>query len=256
MTPTAETNSPIIEKLRKLIEHEKSARQLGSMAEAEAFTSKIQELLMAYNLELAHITPEEEAEEGEIGQEFVRGEDFGGGYGSRRVDWLEHLASAVARNCFCKSLIVTGSNTQVFVGLPLNRSSAIQTFKYLAGAAQQIANTDLEIFKLSAGYLVSWDKRSEARLWKRSFPIGFASAISSRVAKTRKDLTSGSEGDAGLVLVKKTEESIAAWMEDNVTRKPAAAIGGKVGSGYASGFNRGNSIGLRAAAGLTAGGTR
>lgn len=246
--------SPIIEKIRKLIEHEKSARKLGSLAEAEAFTSKIQELLMAYNLELAHISPEEEAQEGEIESEFIYADDFGFEHSSRRCDWLEHLASAVARNCFCRSLIVSSSNTQVFVGLPVNRSSAIQTFKYLAGAAQQIANSDLEAFKRSGVYCSSWDKRTEARMWKKSFLIGFSSAISSRVARTHLDLTSGVEGQAGLVLVKKNEESLSSWTRENVKGKSAPAIGGRVGNGYRDGYRRGSDISLKAAAGLSAGG--
>lgn len=245
--------NPIIEKLRKLIEHEKSARQLGSVAEAEAFTAKIQELLMAYNLELCNITPEEEAEEGEIDQEWVRGDAFGVGRGNRRCDWLEHLASAVARNCFCRSLIVTGSNTQVFVGLPLNRASAIQTFKYLAAAAQQIAKADTKTFKTTEAYLSSWEKPVEARLWKRSFLIGFASAISSRVSKTRLNLTSGTEGEAGLILVSRTEQALDEWSDSNIKRKSAPAIGGHVGVGFQSGFQRGRDISLKAAAGLSAG---
>lgn len=249
--------NPIIEKLRKLIEHERSARHLGSLAEAEAFTSKIQELLTAYNLELASITSDEEAEEGEIASEFVRGDEYGIGRRGKRCEWLEDLANAVARNCYCENLIVTGSNTQVFVGLPLNRTSAIQTFKYLAGAAQRIADDELEAFKSTKTYQNSWDKRIEARLWKRSFLVGFAAAISGRVSRTRRSLTSGSNGEAGLMLVQRTDASLAAWMDENLNkRKSAPAIGGRVGSGYSDGFRRGSNISLNASAGISAGVTR
>jgi len=211
---------------------------------------------MAYNLELCHITPEEEAEEGVIESEWVKGDAFGAGHGSRRVDWLEHLASAVARNCFCRSLIVTGSNAQVFVGLPLNRASAIQTFKYLASAAQQIAKADLETFKMTEAYVSSWEKRVEARLWKRSFLVSFASAISSRVNNTRLNLTSGTEGSSGLVLVRRIEQSLDEWSDSHIKRKPAPAIGGHVGNGFKNGYSRGNHISLKASAGISAGGAQ
>ena len=45
----------IIEKLRKLIAHEQSARTIGNIAEAEAFASKIQDLLTAHKLDMSEV---------------------------------------------------------------------------------------------------------------------------------------------------------------------------------------------------------
>jgi hypothetical protein len=47
--------SAIIETLRKLIEHEKSANMIGSFAEAEAFAAKFQELMLTHNLTMADL---------------------------------------------------------------------------------------------------------------------------------------------------------------------------------------------------------
>ena len=44
----------VIDKLRKLIEHEKSARHIGSVAEAESFAARIQELM--FRLLKCHIS--------------------------------------------------------------------------------------------------------------------------------------------------------------------------------------------------------
>lgn len=47
--------SDIIEILRKLIEHEKSANAIGNFAEAEAFAEKIQQLMQAHDLTMADL---------------------------------------------------------------------------------------------------------------------------------------------------------------------------------------------------------
>lgn len=52
-------NKSIIEKLRKLIRHERSAREIGSIAEAEAFAERIQSLCDEYNLSISEIDIDE-----------------------------------------------------------------------------------------------------------------------------------------------------------------------------------------------------
>lgn len=48
-------SAAIIETLRKLIEHEKSASAIGNFAEAEAFAEKFQKLMEAHNLTMADL---------------------------------------------------------------------------------------------------------------------------------------------------------------------------------------------------------
>lgn len=51
--------NPIIEKIKKLILHQKSAEEIGSLKEAEAFASKVQKLLNQYNISLEEISFED-----------------------------------------------------------------------------------------------------------------------------------------------------------------------------------------------------
>jgi DNA replication initiation complex subunit (GINS family) len=48
-------NEKIIDTLRKLINHEKSAREIGNVEEAAAFAAKIQSFIDKYNIELSEI---------------------------------------------------------------------------------------------------------------------------------------------------------------------------------------------------------
>jgi hypothetical protein len=45
----------IVAKLRKLVAHERSTRSIGSLAEAETFAAKIQDLLTAHKLSMSEI---------------------------------------------------------------------------------------------------------------------------------------------------------------------------------------------------------
>lgn len=69
--------NPIIEKLRKLIAMEQSARSIGSLAEAEAFASKVQELLSKHKLEMSEIELDEQEESDPIDWEEVRTDEAG-----------------------------------------------------------------------------------------------------------------------------------------------------------------------------------
>lgn len=52
-------DNQIIEKIKKLMAHAESAKAMGSIAEAEAFASKVQKLLNEYNLSKSDLTEDE-----------------------------------------------------------------------------------------------------------------------------------------------------------------------------------------------------
>lgn len=53
---TSTTNlDNIIQRIKGLMRHADSAKEMGSLAEAETFTNKVNELLMQYNLEMAQV---------------------------------------------------------------------------------------------------------------------------------------------------------------------------------------------------------
>lgn len=65
--------SAVVEKLQKLINHEKSARSIGSIAEAETFAAKIADLLFTHKLEMSDIEIADEERDEPIAQENVNG---------------------------------------------------------------------------------------------------------------------------------------------------------------------------------------
>jgi hypothetical protein len=92
----------IKEKLRKLIAKENSARDIGNVHEAEAFASKIQELMLAYELEMDDVMKGQGRRVYNVDHElFDPTELLRGHEGS----WVYMLYNICARSCFCSIVI-------------------------------------------------------------------------------------------------------------------------------------------------------
>lgn len=62
----------MLEKLKKLIKKQESAQAIGSIAEAETFATKIQELLAKYNLDMADVDMTDDEREDNMTEEYMR----------------------------------------------------------------------------------------------------------------------------------------------------------------------------------------
>lgn len=263
--------SDILEKLKKLLAHQRSAEKIGSQAEAAAFAAKVQELLFANKLSMNEIDVQEQERDEPIEKQYVSAADLGFARLRQRVEWMEDLANAVARNFFCRILVVEGSNTIVFVGRETDRQAVIQMFGHLAQMATELAADELTRWKNGGGMEIESDDsfndygelRSDAvrsRIFKRSFLRGFVSAISTRLRENRKDLEDNAgqsakteEGNTGsaLVLIGRQEEAIAAYMKSpEINGKAATCLGGSThnSQGYSRGRARGSSVSLESRA--------
>src|ERR1017187_8732928 len=95
-------NTSVMEKLRKLIAHEESARSMGSLAEAEAFAGRIAEMLTQHRLERSDVEVKAETAE-PIGQDRVTAEEAGVKKGAQNVAvaWQVCLARGVCKATGC-----------------------------------------------------------------------------------------------------------------------------------------------------------
>jgi hypothetical protein len=230
----------LIDKLQKLIAHEKSAREIGNIAEAQAFAAKIANLLSEHNLNMSDVEVKEQERSEPIGIETV--DLF---QRATRVKWIEWLGVAIAETCFCRTLVV--GSKQLFVGRTSDRQAAAQMFRYLANAGMALADREtLEAAKRNP--VESFDRFSAARkaVWtqkfRKSYLLGFATAIYTRLKKEREDLKQQSGGCA---LIVRKDTAVVQFMATIKTHK-----GGKLRTkadhedGYARGFAAGSGIGL------------
>jgi hypothetical protein len=214
--------SDVMERLRKLIRHEESAREIGSLAEAGAFAEKIAALLIEHKLEMSQVTAGDDHDEET--REIVEEQRFdplalGIPYnGRQRVAWLEHLASGVARANFCRIVVTPRSTTFYFVGKATDRTIAGNTFAALVRG--DIAAYDTEYAKARK------DPWTDVSGFRRSFYDGFARAVAGRLYAQRRAVDATAESTA-LVLAS-ADKAVALYM-DAKYRGPgskASSIGG------------------------------
>lgn len=217
----------IIDRLAKMIRHEQSARQIGSIPEAEAFASQVQLLLTKHGLEMSEIELETEEVE-PIGEEWARSHEADSPvpYVSHRVEWQEELAFAIAQNNNC-ALLVTGSNSVCFVGRPSDRQICLSLYRYFAALALDIADKSAterradERTKLKqklGRYYTGADLRWHMVRFKASFCAGFSHALCLRFHEQRRELEKQAETipeqSNALIHLRNNREAVANYVAD------------------------------------------
>lgn len=92
------SENPIIDKLAKMLRHQESAKAIGSIAEAEAFATRIQELLDKHKLEMSDIQFSEQEAAEPIDYDVIAPRHLGIKEERKRVEWQEDLAMSIAHS--------------------------------------------------------------------------------------------------------------------------------------------------------------
>lgn len=260
------TDNKIIDKLAKMLRHQESARQIGNMAEAEAFATRIQEWLTRHKLEISDVQFAEQEQIEPVDVEILRDRDLNIGYERRRIEWQEDLAYQIALTNDCKTLLSNHSNTAFFVGRKTDREICVSLFKYFITLILEYADKaveearDAQRSELKARYGSSYtgaDLRWRMRDFKNSYCAGFSQAIQGRLADQRRykqELLKKSETSTAMVHLRNTQEAISVFLEDYFKdRKPRTGkdnIDDKVKhwGAYRQGQQAGDSIALTAGA--------
>jgi hypothetical protein len=218
----------IAEKIRKLIEHERSARSIGNLAEAEAFAVKIQELLMRHKLEMSDV----EMHADPLGHE--------GAHSARPVkraeDWSGMLAKAAASACMCDVVTITGTSALLFFGRGNDRAIAIGIWRFLSTLAVQLVKDDMP----------AMSKRSRMHPLKlrARFLLGFATAIMMRLAR-EKEVTVQASGEQGLIRVESEKKELATYKANAIRVTTRTVTRPRDSVAFRTGFARGTAAPLR-----------
>jgi len=229
----------VLELLRKLVAHEKSARTVGSIAEAEAFAAKIQTLLAEHKLGMSDVEFAAREAEEPIAWQFVDPADAGFGRTKKgRVPWQIFLANNVAEANTCQ-VVLAGGNRLYFVGRTSDRELCRVFFLYLLDLAREMAEKDAranmdeqrEEFRESKGYLASWHQHNprEFLAWmqdyRKAWYNGFAGVVGERIEEKAKASREGANENA---IVHIDRDKLAVKEEVDAKSKPAE-FGGKLG---------------------------
>lgn len=241
----------VISILGKLISHEKSARSIGSVEEAEAFAAKVQELMFRHKLsmtdvEFAQSENDEPVLTEDLDMEELTGRDF-----TTRQTWISILLSAVARANFCRAIIFGGGYSMIF-GRATDCAAAKALFRYLyeavLEAAPRFTREHCTPEQLAIEYKAwGYTPATARRLFSQKFKLGFAYAIQTRLAAQQAELKAGA-GEKGLIRIDRLEKAVA----DEVDRMfpwdrrkgRTSYFNSGTGSGFAAGEAYGSSIGI------------
>lgn len=154
----------IKDKLRKLIAKEESAREIGNQAEAEAFASKVQQLLLQYELDLGDIKSQT-AETIEVHEErftvFKKSQIFteillNPNCGYKLVDltvknesnWIRDLYGVVAQTNFCQ-ILAHGKDPYVviLIGTDMNREFVHYMILQLVSKIRNLARKSFSTYE-------------------------------------------------------------------------------------------------------------
>jgi hypothetical protein len=170
----------IVDRVRKLKAQAESAETIGSENEAQAFAALMQRMMVEHKIREDELkTPEKKPEP------IV--ENWSSGLASNdpsrpekvrlrcRVEWIESLASVVARAHYCK-ILIGGAAAVCFVGRKSDSEAAVVAFELMIDAASAFGRK--EYFKAYNEYVKG--KAPWQRGFYRSYLLGFASRLRER----------------------------------------------------------------------------
>lgn len=241
----------IIDKLRKLILHEKSARGIGNIHEAEAFASKIQELLTSHKLGMSDVDFEERDKSEPIEYESVRARDLHCRNKKHRTYWRVVLGTTIAQVNSCRLVGDHDNSVCYFVGRTSDRELAKMVYIYLVELCEDLCvkNAVAEKYNQEDKFNELTDysgSTTQFQVWmkkyKESWKIGFGKAIVSRLEEMHADMLSNSESSA-LVHIKKDAVAVDDYLKGK-TSKTNMSGKSRSGDGFEAGYAAGASANL------------
>lgn len=255
----------LIDKLRKLIAHEQSARKIGSLGEAEVFASTIQGWLTKHKLSSEEVAAEAEV----IDQVIEIDREMVSPFRPHRIYWQEDLAKGIAESNSCKIVLhrqyrpmrwhrddgrrFAGprySYSIWFVGEKVDREICVELFAYFTKLTLELAHKGAEVNKSTEFYRrfeqdPSW-KAARTKEFKQGFLSAFADAIERRMLETRKNIEEQAPAkSAALVLARKSEEAILSYMAEHYQKGEKKGSTRRIPrSGYEEGRKAGERVAL------------
>lgn len=226
----------IIEKLKKLIRHEESARAIGNIAEAEAFAEKIQDLLDAHNLSFSDIDIES-------AQSTINRASKGI---SALHQWQRIFINNLAGINGCR-LVLRGSEITL-VGNELDREIVFEIYRYFRDLGKEFADTSLKEWKITPEYKRKRKKIYHSKLYKTSFLLGFVHTLIRRFRERHEAAKRASSNQTALIFIGNKLTEADSWIEKNLKTKDTKLKSVKwsklKNDAFAKGIKAGNAVAL------------
>jgi hypothetical protein len=213
------TQDRLLNKLQKIKAMADGAKAIGSEAEAQAFADMLNKLLIEHKLEMSDVEfaalEEEDPIERETRQETMAREKLMREAGVKtrkiRVDWMERLASTIARAHHCRVIVLSGSSMVSLVGRRGDRAVAEYMIVTLTRAAQDLAKKELqryrwEVYKRDANC-------KAARGFHAAFLRSFVLRLMERFDELKRQRTEAPNGSMALMRIDREQKATDDFMD-------------------------------------------
>lgn len=236
-------DAKILEKIAKLKAHAESAKNIGSEAEAEAFATMMQTLLIKHKLSLTDLEYANYEKDDPVGThriDYTKYPEFKVKHS--RVAWAESLASIVAEAHFCKILVAPRSNKLWLVGREQDAQIAEYMIMTLTRNVEKIAD------KAYVKYFYACRDQGrveDARGYRASFLKGFVSRLRVRYQEELK--REESTTSTALIRLTGAMTVVNEFIKKNYTQSASAVRGreGYNGDGYRDGRAAADKVNLK-----------
>ncbi len=200
-------NTRIIDLIKKLIRHERSARKCSTAEEASAFAAKIQQLCIDHKIEAEQLQVDDETERQGIGEEvfspYRRRWRGRGVYVSGEDSRLMHV---VADAHFCQAIVMAQTNCVLVIGEEQDRAVCVEMFQFLRRIMRSAAVMEEALQR---------KRRRSARGFRYYFTVGFTQTIDKRYRELR------AAADNTTTALVRTDTLVRAYVTENYETKSA-----------------------------------
>lgn len=237
MEGLTEDRERVLDKLKKMYRHAKSAEAIGSEAEAQAFAAKVQELLSRHKIDMSEVEYQKLDETDPILWRYVDFDSANVPIRTRRVEWQENIADVVCQAYFCKLVLASKGSGLHFVGRGSDAEAAEQVFLYLIRVASNLADKAYVRFFFEAR--AAGNVRL-ARGFRASYLRGFAGRLTERFSEERERMRQEAAASQ-LALVRLTDalEQARDHVAYSGRTKPSSVLGNPFKEENEPGFQRG-----------------
>ena len=231
------TTEEIIDKLKKIKAHEESAREIGSIDEAEVFAKVFQKLLVDYELSMSDVEFAQMRDTSPIEKTLIDWNEYHVNVGQNiRHMWIECLTTVVVRAYGCAYMIRTGSSHIWIIGRETNRQLAEYVLVMLVRSANSISRKESAAFSRRC--------REEGRPevsygYRKSFLMGFVTRIKERLEEARHP--TATSGSIAIVRIDTESDDAQNWMRQTLHTRRASGLTIAATENYI-GFRKGQTI--------------
>ena len=239
----------IVEKLAKLLAHAKSAEEIGSIAEAQSFMAKVQEMLTRHRLSMADLMDGTERDEA-IDADLVLLRDLN--ISTRSLQpWLQYLATATSNANGCRACYDPNNKAFMFIGRNVDRHVAVRLFLYVVALGDRLCSKEAKTVRARVRRLAVDEYGEQSlpyvtrllRKWKDSFLDGYSYAIGKRLVEQNNAVVKEHATGTAIVLLKNDlaqidsfiAQTLNAIQSDIPSRK--TVFQGAFSAGYLAGSN-------------------